>query len=319
MATSTRVTVGALVFAGTVFFRVPNFYHAAWAEALLMLAALVIVPLVHDLVADDADGLLERRLLTAATRLQLPAALLLVFAYAGGPDGRMALRAGPWACVLLLLAAVGVRRIVRRGRRPLAFLCRDAGLVYASVGAVWLMADRFGLRPLGFDAAIVLLTAVHFHFAGLVVPVLGGLAMVRFGTSRIAGLTGLAVILGVPAVAVGISASQLGLDPRVEVVAVLLMVAGGIGLAGLHLRLALRAGETAAARCFWGIAGFSLGAGMWLAALYGVRHFFHPWPWLDLPRMRAVHGSLNALGFGFCGVIGWWLVRSRAPTELSSD
>lgn len=284
-----------------------------------MLAALVIVPLMLDLVADEADGLLERRLLTAATRLQLPAALLLVFAYAGGPEVRMALRAVPWACVLLLLAAVGVRRIVRRGRRPLAFLCRDVGLIYAAVGAAWLMADRFGLRPLGFDEAIVLLTAVHFHFAGLVVPVLGGLAMVRFSTSRIAGLTGLAVILGVPAVAVGISASQLGLNPRVEVVAVLLMVSGGIGLAWLHLRLALRPGETAVGRCLWGIAAVSLGAGMLLAALYGVRHFFHPWPWLHLPWMRAVHGSLNALGFGLCGVVGWWLAQSRARTELSSD
>lgn len=311
MSTATRVLLGALTFVISTWMRVPHLLHAAWAEALLMFAALVIAPLLLDLVADDADGPLTRRLLTAVARLQLPAAILLVLAYARGPDLRMALRALPWTCVLLLLAIVGVLRIGQRGWRPWSWLCRDMGLVYAAVGAAWLMADRFGLRPLGFGEAIVLLTAIHFHFAGMIVPVLAGLALNRLENSRLAAVIGLAVILGVPAVAVGISASQLGIDPRIEVAAVFVMVTGGVGLGALHLRLAWQTSRPVMARWLWGIAGCSLITGMLFAGLYGLRHFFQPWPWLGLPWMWALHGSINALGFGFCGVVGWWLARSR--------
>lgn len=311
MSTSTRVFIGALIFAGSTFVRVPNFHHTAWAEALLFFAALVIVPFLIDLIADDADGPLTRRLLGAAARLQLPAALLLVFAFTRAPDVRAALRALPWACVLFLLATVGTLRVVQRGGRPFPWLCRDVGLIYAAVGAAWLMADRFGLRPLGFDEAIVLLTAIHFHFAGLLLPALAGLALHEFKNSRLGVLIGLSVIAGVPAVALGISASQLGFDPRIEMVAALFMAVGGLGLAGLHLKLATQAAWPVAVRWLWAIAGCSLIAGMLLAALYGLRHFFQPWPWLDIPWMRAMHGSVNALGFGFCGVIGWWFARAR--------
>ncbi|HEX2852455.1 MAG TPA: YndJ family transporter [Opitutaceae bacterium] len=312
MRTPTRVMLGLLIFVISTWLRVPNFHHAAWAEALLLFAALVIAPFLLDLVADAADGPLTRRILAAVARLQLPAAILLVFAYAQGPDPRMALRALPWTCVLLLLASVGALRIGQRGLRPWSWLCRDLGLVYAAVGAAWLMADRLGLRPLGFGGAIVLLTAIHFHFAGMIVPVLAGLALQRLGNSRLAAFVGLTVILGVPAVAVGISASQLGIDPAIEVSAVLVMATGGLGLGAFHLRLAFQAGGgSALLRWLWALAGFSLIAGMLFAGLYGLRHFFQPWPWLGIPWMWALHGSINALGFGFCGVTGWWLDRAR--------
>ena len=41
-----------------------------------------------------------------------------------------------------------------------------------------------------------------------------------------------------------------------------------------------------------------------LALLYGCRAYF-PLAWLDIPWMRAVHGTANALGFGLAGVLGW--------------
>ena len=28
-------------------------------------------------------------------------------------------------------------------------------------------------------------------------------------------------------------------------------------------------------------------------------------PWLDVPWMRAVHGTVNAVGFGLGGVLAW--------------
>jgi hypothetical protein len=40
------------------------------------------------------------------------------------------------------------------------------------------------------------------------------------------------------------------------------------------------------------------------AALYGWR-FYAPLAWLDIPWMRALHGTANALGFGLGGSLAW--------------
>jgi hypothetical protein len=215
---------------------------------------------------------------------------------------------------LVSLAAIGVFRVVRRGLGSLPLLCRDAGLIYAAVGAAWLLADRLGLRPLGFDPAIVLLTAVHFHYAGWLLPIITGLALGNSKPSWFHPVVGWTVIAAVPGVAIGITVSQLGFGPGVETTAALLMALGGTGVAAIHVRLALEGRWPVGLRCLWMAAASSLLAGMLLAALYGARNFFHPWPWLDLPWMRALHGSVNALGFGFCGLLGWWL--ASLPREI---
>src|ERR1700689_2369591 len=44
--------------------------------------------------------------------------------------------------------------------------------LYLPVGCAWLVASRLGLSPMGFQEPIVLLTAVHFHFAGFAAPLL---------------------------------------------------------------------------------------------------------------------------------------------------
>jgi len=54
----------------------------------------------------------------------------------------------------------------------------------------------------------------------------------------------------------------------------------------------------------WSLAGFSLAFGMILAGLYGLR-FNLSLAWLDIPWMRASHGSANALGFRLAGVMAW--------------
>jgi hypothetical protein len=43
---------------------------------------------------------------------------------------------------------------------------------------------------------------------------------------------------------------------------------------------------------------------MLLAALYGSR-FYLAVDWLDIPWMRALHGTANAVGFGVVGLLGW--------------
>jgi uncharacterized membrane protein len=85
----------------------------------------------------------------------------------------------------------------------------------------------------------------------------------------------------------------------------------------LHFRLARRRERRFLVRALWVISAASLGASMVLAALYGSR-FYLPVAWLDIPWMRALHGTANALGFGLAGLWGWTLaakgLSQRPPT-----
>ena len=265
MTTRVRISIGGGVFLVHALRRAPNFQHSAWGEALLLLSALVLVPMLLDLVGDARDDAVNGQLLRWARLGQLGAALSLVVGYGLRPGILATLVAIPWAIELLLLATIGARRILGQGRRPVFLGCRDAGLVYAAVGAAWMVADRLALRPLGFDPAIVLLTAVHFHYAGLLLPVLTGFALDAAKAKRGVGVIGLGVILGVPAVAVGITATQLRLDLPIEFAASWLMAGSGFAVAWLYVELAGQARWPTSTRILWLVAGLSLGAGMTLA------------------------------------------------------
>lgn len=303
-----RAWLGAGVFLVDAVARVPSLQHGAWGESLLLFAALVIAPLLLPLLREPADDAWNRRCLGWAEQLQFAAALGLMLAYQRPPGAFAVLAALPWAGVLLLLALMGLRRVLRPEGRQLPIACGAAGLIYAAVGAAWLLADRWGARPLDFDPVIVSLTAVHFHYAGLLLPVLAGRALEVSGSVGRFRFVGWSAIAGVPAVAIGITATQLRGPRPIELGATVLMAAAGFGVAFLHVRLAIQSRWAPGVRLCWLAAGLCLGAGMTLAFLYGTRFFFHPFPWLDLPWMRALHGSLNALGFGFCGVLGWFRV-----------
>ena len=310
-----KAKLGFVAWIVAAVLMVPNVHHGAWAHALLLFAALVLVPLLL-VVAEDASATeRSKKSLRLAARIQFPAALLLIVSFRLAPGIWAVLWAVPWAAVLLTIAAAGGLRVIQRERHSLPRMCGDAGLIFAAVGAAWLVADRGGIRPLGFSDIIVTLTAVHFHYAGLILPVLAGKALEQLGAPRVAGAIALGVIAGVPAVAIGITASQLQASLTLELVAALLMAVSGMAVAVVHVWLALQDRWPVIVQCLWMVAGCSLFAGMLLAALYGVRSVFAPWPWLDIPWMRALHGTINALGFGLCGTLGWWVAVNKQPLD----
>ncbi len=306
MTTPLKVRIGAAAWCAFVWFSVPGLHDNRWAAALLLLAALVLMPMAWSLVRDFEDTGWAARLWRFDLQAHFPAALLLGLAFLLPPGPGAVLCALPWAAVLGIMAVDGVLRIRRHGFSPLGLLCRDVGLVYASIGGAWLLADRAGWAPLGFAPDIVLLTAVHFHFAGLLLPVVAGLALNRRPASRLAQTSTWLVLAGVPLVAVGISATQAGGPFQIEALAAWLLVLGGWGVAWQHLVLAVQErGVHPLARGLWLVAGLALAAGMLLAGLYASRAWLAPMPWLDIPGMRAVHGTLNGLVFSLAAVLGW--------------
>ncbi len=299
--------------------RVPG--DPAWTHALLLFAALVLLPLALELFADDDESPVGAKLFSWVRSGQLPAALLLGVACWLPAGGGAALATLPWVAITWMLAALGFSRLRREGmRRDFDRLCADVALVFSLVGGLWTLADRSGLTPLGFDAAVVAVTAVHFHYAGLLLPLFAGLVQRELFFWRLASRAAVGVILGVPAVAMGITFTQLGWGTSFEKAAVCGLALAGMAVAILHVRLAVDGRQPWLTRGLIGVAGVALFLAMALAVVFALRSTVTLVPWLELPQMRLLHGTVNAFGFGLCGVLAWRrLERERRAAETAPD
>jgi hypothetical protein len=240
-----------------------------------------------------------QRILRIVRWLQTPAAMLLAASFLLDQGAPAAALAAPWLGVTLLVAAAGGLELWRCGWRLDARAAFIAAMLFLPVGGGWAVISRAGLRPQDFSHAIVLLTAVHFHYAGFVLPVLAGLT-VRGGTST-AGRERLmlaAIIAGVPLVGVGIS-----LSPQIEVAAAFLLSAGCVLLAARQLQVAAAARDPTTLALL-GISSLALLSAMALAAVYAAGEFTGRQP-LSIPTMIRTHGLANAIGFATCGLAGW--------------
>jgi hypothetical protein len=276
---------------------------------LLLLAAMVITPLALPLAAPPERAPYARAAHRAAVVAQPFAAALLVVAFYQPTGPTAALLAAAWLLPTGLAALTGLLRLMARGDAQVDELCIDAGLIYVPVGAVWLLFNRLGLNPLGFGDTIVLLTAVHFHYAGFAAPILAGLlgrqiAIVRPAAWPLFRLVAAGVIAGIALVAAGITLARS--TPLVEVAAALLFAASLLGLAALALSIGLSAIAGRLARALLAISAASLVVTMLFAASYAVGQFLGR-PIVGIPRMVQVHGWLNAFGFALCGLVAWTL------------
>jgi hypothetical protein len=312
MSTRTKALVGAVVWTAFAVFALRRGQPQDATHVLLAFAVLVVSPLLLErLLAGD-----RTRLAGWVTLLQLPAAVLLTAALVAPPGAGVGFAALPWLVLTLLLAVAGVTGLMLgTWRKSLGRGCASIATIYSGIGGLWVFADRVGLRPLGFDPEIVALTAVHFHFAGWVLPALTGFVIDQHPESRLGSLAAIGVVLGVPAVAMGITLAQLGWGPAFEAAAGCGLALAGMAVAILQVRLAMEARVVGAARLLLIVSGASLFIAMFLSAAYALRATAVPVPRLDLGAMRALHGVINAAGFALCGILGWRLVPGEAAAS----
>jgi hypothetical protein len=119
----------------------------------------------------------------------------------------------------------------------------------------------------------------------------------------------------VPAVAVGITTTRLGWGPSVEAAAGCGLALAGMVVGILHVRIATDGKQPLATRVLLAIAGASIFVGMVLAGVYALRGSTTLFPWLGIPQMRMLHGTVNAMGFGLCGVLAWRRVAHERGTS----
>lgn len=289
-----------------------------WEMELLLLAALGTVPLCLR-VACQIAPLDDLRFFRLARWLQLPAGLLLLAAFAFPRAATSAALAVPWFSVTVLLCLTGMQVVggwirteakftshefwgpLRSTPGTLPTLCIAAGLMFSVIGGAFAVITRSGWRPLGFEDVIIRMTAVHFHYAGLVLPILSARAAAELGTGRVQGVALTSVIVATPLLATGIT-----LSPPLEILAAAALVFACMVVGDMQLRLAARANQPLPL-LLYGISGVSLLAAMPLALIYAASEWYGT-RWITIPTMIQVHGTLNALGFALCGTLGW-LVR----------
>ncbi len=114
------------------------------------------------------------------------------------------------------------------------------------------------------------------------------------------------IAAGVPFVAVGIVVAQVGGGPTIELFAAWWLALSAMLLAFLQIKIAWMPSIGTKSAICWSIASAALLGGMLLAGMYGMRHIYSV-PGLDIPIMRALHGTANVIGFSIFGILGWWL------------
>ena len=312
---------GSAIFGGVVWAAFAAGRHLHWAdlsliELLFLFALLVIVPLGMKLV--PRLGSLDRSLLHVLAEFGVPVAAVFAALAFLFPVGKIAaVLAAPWLLLTLLLGTSGLSFLLRGRDRPLPLICAAVGLLYLPVGGAWLGASRLGLTPMRFEEPIVLLTAAHFHYAGFAACLIGGVVALLLTQSstvvrRVLRLVLPGVLLGPGFLAVGFV-----IGPLVKLVAALLLALSLLGLS-LLLLFFLRSVGSRPAQAFFALASIStciamVLAGVWADGEYPLQ------PFLNLPQMALLHGTINAFGFCLCGLLGGLLagpVRREPRCEL---
>ncbi len=290
----------ALLFfvVGVVFTFPGTFFHHDYGKPVLFFAVLISSPVVLHLLA--AHHFLPKKS-EKMLGWMLPAGAMLAAAQVFENQILASFLAAPWLVLALIFAFRQIFSPKMKVKNP-TNLATTAALIFWVVGSAWAFADPAGIRIFNFSDEITRLTALHFHFAGLALPILAGLA--HFYKPDFLGKMAIwLVIFGVPLTAVGITSTQIGGGINLEVFAGVFMSVAGVFTAIQLLKLGISKIN------FWlVVSGSTLFFTMLLSFGYALRPFVFL-EFLNINWMRAVHGSLNALVAVPCGLIGFLGLR----------
>jgi len=282
--------LGILIWGLFLWVAGPEYLIAHWEAAMVWFAALMLVP----------EGLLVLGLAPKLIWVGRIAGIMLPVAYLM-PD------APALADVLMLLyvlfwvviTAILIIDVEYPESIRLIQLVRCLCGVYGLTGAMWAFFAVTDIRPLGFEPVIIGLTAAHFLVAGFSMTTIV-YAIMRQSAGWATTVLGYGIFLGMPMVATGIVTTHFQGPVWIEAV-------GAVGFVLLCLLLVFTQWNVAANRpSGWmlRLGSFCLLWGIGWAALYALR-FYWPIEQVHIPNMKIWHGTVQALGFGFCSLLGW--------------
>lgn len=116
-------------------------------------------------------------------------------------------------------------------------------------------------------------------------------------------------VIGIVLTALGIIATQLGYGQTLESISGTWVAVSSFLIGLFFMKNSFN--EALPTKALWFVGGLCLVLAMILANLYALRSVI-PIEELTLPLMQALHGTLNALGFGNLVLVGWAL--RKTPT-----
>jgi YndJ-like protein len=278
-------------------------------ELLFLLGPLVVVPLGLGLsfqfTGETQIGLPIR----IARQLQLPAALCAIASF-WLPQGIMAtILALPWFVFGCSVGLEGLMALIHGEFSKLKTACRIMSYLYLPIGCAWLIASRLGLSPMGFQEPIVLLTAVHFHFAGFAAPLLALAAGSVIEKKSVALRRIFKVVASGVLAGPGLLAIGFVIGPRLKLAMAVLVACSEVGLS-LFFLANVRAIRSRLAQLFVTISAASVLFAMVLAGVWAIGEFPLQ-PFVHLDEMARLRGTANAFGFVLCGLVGWTIAAPR--------
>ena len=305
-------SLGGLVWLLALCVWIPGWLALDTLKVLLLLALLVIAPLAVPLAASPQKGRLHRSLYRLVVILQPFAALIGGASFLLGAGPLAAAAAGVWLLFTALIALVGLLRLFGKGSVALADVCLSAALVYLPIGGAWLALARLGVQPLGFGLHTDLLTAVHFHYIPLAALLITGLTCQALPAApgsvwrAISRIAALGVLVNPLLVAAGITLTQVTGKDILESAAAALLALSLIAVGLLSLRFIIPNTALLPAKGLILVSSTAVCFTMLSAGAYALGNATGAWA-ITIDQMIAIHGWINALIFGFCGLLGWRL------------
>jgi YndJ-like protein len=283
-------------------------------ELLFLFAVLVIVPLGSELAAvisGDAKASVPRHVLQLIAMLGVSIAFWL-------PPGRAAgMLSAPWLAVCVAWAA---GQLIHAMQRRLVAHSLLVGLAHVDLvlGAAWLVASRTGLRPMGFQEPIILLTAVHFHYSGFATALIAAATWKEFETRRLR-VAGLQTLVWLVALLPFVLAAGFVFSPQLRFIAAISLSACVTALALISWWIA---GDwrSRPAKTYLRLSTIAAVGAFSLAGAYAFSEYFHK-DWITVPGMANSHGLLNGIGFVLLGILGWLMeLHGRiAPAKVTTE
>ncbi len=283
-----------------------------YIERLLLFAFFVTVPLALLITKSRSRYGKTSQLYRTIRRLHIPLAVLgaLSFVYPAGPIAGL-LSLG-WLLFTCIVGWYGLLRFLERGFYFLEEFCIDAGLMYMMLGGFWFTAQRFGLNIMHFGSLIILLTAIHFHFSSLSVPICSGLVGRMVEKGRLYRFMAIGNTISPLLIAVGITYSR-----TMEWLAVLFFACCIMIYVYYTFALTRSIHASRYAKALLLLSSLSLLFTIGFAIAYGVGRGFGM-EVVSIPTMVLVHGTGNAFGFVFLGFLAWAYIHPEARFPASS-
>jgi len=269
-------------------------------ELLFLFAALVIVPLGSELAAMISPATKSPGVVQHA--LQAVAMLAISVGFWLPPGRNAGILSVAW---LAFCAVMTASRLAYTWRRPRITNSLLVDLAYADVvlGSAWLVASRAGLRPMGFQEPIILLTAVHFHYSGFATALIAAATWREFENRRL-NMPGLLQLVWLVAVLPFVLAAGFVFSPALRFIAAVSLSACVTALALIFWWLS---GDwSGPAKIYLRLATLAAVGAFSLSGIYAVSEYFRK-DWITIPGMANSHGLLNGLGFVLLGTLGWLL------------